>query len=144
MLPTSLNLPLTAEWEDSRGAVVVLRPVPVKFRYSVADPFAVVLDFATGAEQWVRWTFARDLLAEGLADYGDGVGEGDVFLGPDATLPWRVWLTVSSPSGVAAFAFRRSDLTAALGQTEALVPPGTESEFIDWNREFAVLGGEAA
>lgn len=140
MLPQSLNLPMWAELEDSSGEVIELRPVRVKFRYSTDDPYAVLLDFATGADQWVRWEITRDLLAAGL---GQDSGEGDVSVAPDSNLPWRVWITVSSPTGVAMFAFHRLDLEDALAQTEALVPTGTESTRIDWNREFGLLGGEA-
>jgi hypothetical protein len=141
MLPASLNIPMWAEWEDTSGEVIELRPIKVKFRYRADDPFAIVLDFAVGAEQWVRWSIARDLLTAGLREDS---GEGDVFIAPDSDLPWRVWLTLSSPTGVAMFAFHRPDLESALVKTEALVPTGSESERIDWNREFAVLGGEVA
>ncbi|GAB3008597.1 SsgA family sporulation/cell division regulator [Amycolatopsis acidiphila] len=141
MLPLNLNLTMWAEWEDTSGEVIELRPVQVKFRYRSDDPFAVLLDFAVGAEQWVRWEIARDLLAAGLMrDSGDG----DVYVAPDSDLPWRVWLTVSSPTGVALFAFHRPDLESALAQTEMLVPSGSESAQIDWNRELHLLGGEAA
>ncbi|WP_435582087.1 SsgA family sporulation/cell division regulator [Amycolatopsis thermoflava] len=147
MLPTSLNLPMWAELEDRSGEVIELVPVKVKFRYRTDDPFAVVLDFAVGAEQWVRWHIARDLLAEGLAlppRTPTSVGEGDVAVAGDLDVPWRVWISLSSPTGVADFAFKRASLVDALAKTEALVPIGTESDRIDWNREFAALGGEAA
>lgn len=141
MLPQSLNLPMWAEWEDTSGEVIELRPVRVKFRYRTDDPYAVLLDFATGVDEWVRWEMTRDLLVSGLQEDS---GEGDVFVAPDSDLPWRVWLTVSSPFGVAMFAFHRPDLESALAKTEALVPSGTESARINWNREFKLLGGEAA
>jgi len=147
MLPTSLNLPMWAELEDCSGEVIELVPVKVKFRYRTDDPFAVVLDFAVGAEQWVRWHIARDLLAEGLAippGSADNAGMGDVLVAPCLDVPWRVWISLSSPTGVADFAFKRASLVDALAKTEALVPIGSESDRIDWDREFAALGGEAA
>lgn len=146
MLPQSLNLPLWAELEDSSGEVIELRPVKVKFRYRTNDPYAIVLDFTVGAEQWVRWHIARDVFTDGLnvAPGQVDAGRGDVRIGPDPELPWRVWIFVSSPTGFAAFAFKREDLAAALAKTEALVPTGTESDRIDWAREWAAIAGEAA
>ncbi|MTD58761.1 SsgA family sporulation/cell division regulator [Amycolatopsis pithecellobii] len=141
MPPQSLNLPMWAELEDTAGEVIELRPIKVKFRYSTDDPYAVVLDFAVGVDEWVRWAIARELLAAGLREDS---GDGDVFIAPDSDLPWRIWLTVSSPTGVAMFAFHRPDLESALAKTEALVPSGTESTRIDWNHEFELLGGDAA
>lgn len=137
-LPKTLNLSLRAEIEDTSGEVIELRPIKVKFRYSTDDPYAVVLDIATGVDQWVRWTFARDLLLAGLvADSG----EGDVVIAPDSDLSSRVWLTVSSPRGTAVFAFYRADLESALALSESLVPSGSESARIDWERELALLAG---
>ncbi|NKQ54415.1 SsgA family sporulation/cell division regulator [Amycolatopsis sp. K13G38] len=148
MRPRSLNIPLWAKLEVCSGAVIELRPVKVKFRYSVDDPYAVLLDFAVGAEQWVRWELARDLLTTGLslpAGLGTvAAGAGDVLIGPDAERPWRFWITVSSPTGLARFSFRRRPVAAALAKTEALVPPGGESARIDWEREFALLAGGGA
>jgi hypothetical protein len=141
MLPRSLNLPMVAEIDTEAEGGALTRAVRVKFRYRADDPYAVVLDFATGVDDWVRWTLARDLLAQGLHA---GAGEGDVLIGPDGEAPGRVWITVSSPTGTARFAFRRADLAAALAKTQALVPPGSESVRIDWDRELALLGGEAA
>src|SRR4051794_3504968 len=130
MLPRALNMPMWAGFEDTSGEVIELRPLKVKFRYQVADPWAVVLDFGTGGQGWVRWVLARDLLIAGL-DLPTGpdtiaVGAGDVQVGPDPELSWRVWIDVASPSGAARFAFKRDDLQAALAKTEALVPTGHE------------------
>lgn len=141
-IPHDLNLSLRAEIEsETADGALMLRGIPVRFRYSVTDPYAVVLDIATGVDQWVRWIFARDLLTEGLTR---DCGEGDVFIAPDSELEWRVWITVSSPTGTAVFAFHRADLESALDMSEALVPSGRESERIDWEREMVLLaGGEA-
>ena len=136
MLPRSLNLPMWTAIETESE----LRAVRVTFRYSVKDPYAVVLDIATGMDDWVRWTFARDLLASGLQH---DCGEGDVVIGPDREHCGRVWITVSSPSGTARFAFHRADLDSALAKTHALVPTGTETARIEWNRELTLLGGDA-
>ncbi|GHF74195.1 hypothetical protein FHX82_002099 [Amycolatopsis bartoniae] len=137
----SLTLPLWAEWEDASSEVLELRPIRVKFRYRSDDPFAILLDFAVGSELWVRWTIARELLADGLVQDS---GEGDVHIAPDSDLSSRVWLAFSTPTGVAVFAFQRSDLETALAETEVLVPIGSESALIDWDRELKHLRGDAA
>lgn len=112
-------------------------PVRAVFLYRDADPYAVTLAFEAGPLRWVSWTFARDLLAAGLAATS---GEGDVRITPDNGDDTRVWLHVASPSGAACFAFQRADLERALDDAEHLVPEGTEAEHFDWDREIAKLG----
>lgn len=140
MKPRSVNRRVSAAVEQDCGAELVLVPVPVFLRYDITDPYAVVLDIGTKG-RWVAWHLSRDLLAEGL-HYG--VGEGDVYVAPDSDDADRVWVVLSSPTGTAHLALVRHEVAAALEQTNQLVKPGTESALIDWNRELALLGGEAA
>lgn len=115
-------------------------PLRVDLVYRTSDPFAVELRFHTGS-QWVHWYIARDLLTDG-ALCGDG--EGDVQITPDAHDWSRVWLRMSSPTGVAAFEFARVDLDQFTDAVETLVPRGTEGELIDWDREISSWLGEVA
>ncbi|OXM70739.1 MULTISPECIES: SsgA family sporulation/cell division regulator [Amycolatopsis] len=147
MIPQSLTVPVWAELLDTSGEVIELAPLKVVVRYRADDPYAIGLDFEVGSDVWVCWLLARDLLARGLALEplsGDQVGDGDVVISPARDVPWRVWIELRSPSGAGRYAFKRDTLAEILAKTEALVPPGTESGRIDWDRELTALGGEAA
>ncbi|WP_020673863.1 SsgA family sporulation/cell division regulator [Amycolatopsis nigrescens] len=115
-------------------------------RYDPADPFAVVLAFRSGDENWVEWLLSRELLAEGLllaAGEDVSVGEGDVRISPDCELAGRVWIGLSSPDGAATLALERAELEHALDATEALVPAGSETA--GWDPDWPLLllsGGE--
>ncbi|HVV10551.1 SsgA family sporulation/cell division regulator [Amycolatopsis sp.] len=135
----SVNRLVSAQIEQDRAGDLVLVPVRVFLRYDVTDPFAVVLDFTTAAGL-VTWHLSRDLLIEGL-EYG--VGDGDVYVAPDSELADRVWVVLTAPTGTAHLAFVRPELVAVLAETRRLVPQGSESGLIDWNRELALLGGAA-
>jgi hypothetical protein len=101
--------------------------------YDPRDPYAVRARFATGTEGSVEWTFARDLLTEGLQRPS---GEGDV----------RVWpahgdlnVALSSPSGQALFEAPRDEVAAFLSRTYRAVPVGRESEVVDLDAELALI-----
>ena len=63
----------TAGWIRSD---VEVETVDVALRYDPADPYAVHIDVA-GPDRHLSWTFARDLLADGLRSM-TAVGEGAV------------------------------------------------------------------
>ena len=63
----------TAGWIRSD---VEVETVDVALHYDPTDPYAVRVDIA-GPDRDVSWTFARDLLADGLRSM-TAVGEGDV------------------------------------------------------------------
>jgi hypothetical protein len=122
-----------------------LGPVRVNLRYTADDPHAVILDIATPQRSgWVRWQMARDLLADGL---NAPTGEGDVHVSPVEVAPGErgdtVAVELSSPEGVVLLVFDRAPLEKVLDEIECLVPAGTESDRIDWDAEFAALGGGA-
>lgn len=118
--------------EPRPGAALI--PLRTTFTYRAADPYAVVLTFRTGRNEWVLWTLARELLGAGLVATS---GDGDVSISPDNADPARVWITFRSPSGRAAIAFDRNDLERALCASESIVPLGTEADRIDWTAELA-------
>ncbi|MER5884613.1 SsgA family sporulation/cell division regulator [Streptomyces sp. NPDC001941] len=106
-------------------------PLPVggvQLTYRTDDPFAVELRFPEPApdEPAVRWTFARDLLREGL--HG-AAGIGDVRLAPCA--PGWLRLTLSSPYGQASVELHRRAVRDFVRAADDLVPPGTETTRID-------------
>ena len=110
------------------------------FTYDARDPFAVTLTL-TGAG--VDWALARELLADGV---NAGTGEGDVYVCPDIHGKATVWVTLFGETSTLILGFSRSDIERALDAMERIVPEGSESDRVDWSREFGwlVSGGEAA
>jgi hypothetical protein len=54
-------------------------PVDALLRYDASDPYAVHVGFHTGGDDVVEWTFARQLLTDGVTR---SIGEGDVQVWP--------------------------------------------------------------
>ncbi len=116
-------------------------PVRAGMRYDVSDPYAVLVSFHTGPADGeggdVEWTFARQLLTDGVAGQ---VGEGDVQVWPSTSAGSPVvCLALSSPSGKALFEIPLSHLVDFLGRTYAAVPTGQESMHVDVDAELALL-----
>jgi len=92
---------------------------------------------ATGGEEVVEWTFARQLIVDGL---DAPAGMGDVRVWPVAedhgTL---VALALCSPSGEALFEVPRIALSDFLARTCAEVPVGYEDDYIDIDAELVSL-----
>ncbi|MFF7458445.1 SsgA family sporulation/cell division regulator [Kitasatospora sp. NPDC008115] len=104
------------------------RDLHVECRYETGDPFAVRLDF--GADEGAVWVVARDLLAAGLRG---PVGEGDVRIEPSGTGE-HVFIALGCRDGVALLKAPTRPLARFLRATGRLVPVGTESDRIDWDR----------
>lgn len=118
-------------------------PVRAGLSYDATDPYAVTVAFHTGAGgngDVVQWTFARQLLTDGVTA---PVGQGDVQVWPahDAADTPVVCLSLSSPSGKALFELPVSELVEFLTMTYAAVATGSESEHIDLDAELAALLG---
>lgn len=112
-------------------------PVAADVRYDVDDPYAVRVAFHTGGSDLVEWTFARQLLTDGVTR---PVGEGDVQVWPaDSAAQPCVNLCLSSPSGRAQFEIPLLGLVEFLSRTYAAVPTGTESDYVDVDAELALL-----
>ena len=109
--------------------------------YDRADPFAVRMTFPAAATLEgveVCWTFARELLTEGLTRR---VGDGDVRVRPygyDRTV-----LEFHAPEGTALVHVHSQDLRRFLSRTAALVPLGEEERYVDLDHDLAVLMGDA-
>ena len=115
-------------------------PVRAVLRYNQTDPYAVQVSFHTGSavgEDVVQWTFARQLLGDGIALAS---GEGDVQVWPSSNgFETVVCLSLSSPSGRALFEVPVEALADFLAQTYAAVPTGSESDHVDLDAELALL-----
>ncbi|MFI8822266.1 SsgA family sporulation/cell division regulator [Streptomyces sp. NPDC053431] len=101
-------------------------PVPARLAYRVDDPYAVHITFHVGSEHPVNWTFARELLVEGVFR---PCGHGDVRVWPTKADGQNVILmALSSPDGDALLEAPSAQVSAWLERTLRAVPPGTESE----------------
>ncbi|MFE4540576.1 SsgA family sporulation/cell division regulator [Streptomyces scopuliridis] len=101
-------------------------PVPARLVYRTDDPYAVHITFHIGSDTPVKWTFARELLVEGVFR---PCGHGDVRIWP-TKVGGRTVLCValSSPDGDALLEAPCPAVSAWLERTLRIVPPGTESE----------------
>ncbi|MYY02766.1 MULTISPECIES: SsgA family sporulation/cell division regulator [unclassified Streptomyces] len=100
-------------------------PVPARLTYRTQDPYAVHITFHIGSDSPVYWTFARDLLVEGVFR---PCGQGDVRIWPtkiDGNSVICVALT--SPDGNALLEVPSAAVTVWVERTLRVVPPGTES-----------------
>ena len=112
-------------------------PVLAETTYDQSDPYAVRVAFHTGGSDVVEWTFARSLLTDGVTH---PVGEGDVQAWPSHSAGRPVvCLSLSSPSGRALFEAPLAELVEFLTKTYAVVPTGSESDFVDVDAELALL-----
>lgn len=113
-------------------------PVRAGLRFLATDPYAVQVAFHTGAaNDVVEWTFARQLLTDGVTA---PVGQGDVQVWPSSTLGDPVvCLSLSSPSGKALFEVPLPELVDFLAMTYDAVPTGCESDYVDVDAELALL-----
>ncbi|GAB3128080.1 SsgA family sporulation/cell division regulator [Streptomyces calidiresistens] len=98
--------------------------VPTRLRYRSEDPYAVQVTFHVNSPVPVNWTFARDLLVEGVVRPSGG---GDVRVRP-AEVGGRsvVSLELTSPDGDALLQAPAEPLSAWLEQTLLAVPVGAE------------------
>ncbi|OIJ99508.1 SsgA family sporulation/cell division regulator [Streptomyces monashensis] len=101
-------------------------PVPARLVYRSDDPYAVHITFHINSESPVHWTFARDLLVEGVFR---PCGHGDVRVWPTkADGRSVVLIALSSPDGDALLEAPIPQVSAWLERTLTAVPPGTEGE----------------
>jgi hypothetical protein len=101
-------------------------PVPARLAYRTDDPFAVHITFHVGSDAPVNWTFARELIVEGVFR---PCGHGDVRIWPTKINGRSViCLALSSPDGNALLEVPSSPVAAWLERTLRVVPPGSEHE----------------
>lgn len=137
--PLTLTQPVTLELIDATGDST---PIEAELQYDPRDPYAMTTVFMTGHSQ-VRWTFGRDLLAEGLFQ---PAGDGDVHVWPclDAGGHAVVIIELCSPDGEALVQAKSGDLTSFVERMTKAVPPGAESEHINVDATItAIFAAEA-
>ncbi|MBB5117772.1 hypothetical protein FHS36_001178 [Streptomyces eurocidicus] len=101
-------------------------PVPARLSYRSADPYAVHISFHVTSDSPVNWTFARELLVEGVFRPS---GHGDVRVWPTHTDGRSlVCMALSSPDGEALLEAPASPVAAWLERTLRAVAPGSEPE----------------
>nr|MYU47859.1 SsgA family sporulation/cell division regulator [Streptomyces sp. SID7803] len=83
-------------------------PVPARLTYRTEDPYAVHITFHITSDSPVYWTFARDLLVEGVFR---PCGQGDV----------RIWPTKVDGNSVICVALTSPDGNALLEVPSAAV-----------------------
>ncbi|MFE7773171.1 SsgA family sporulation/cell division regulator [Streptomyces sp. NPDC057445] len=112
-------------------------PVPARLTYRTADPYAVHITFHIGSEHPVHWTFARELLVEGVFR---PCGNGDVRIWPTKVEGRSVvLLALTSPDGEALLEASAAQLSAWLELTLRAAPPGSEAGQIAFDDELAEL-----
>lgn len=101
-------------------------PVPARLTYRTEDPYAVHITFHIGSDFPVHWTFARELLVEGVFR---PCGNGDVRIWPTKIERRSViCVALTSPDGDALLEAPSGAVAAWVERTLRLVPPGTETE----------------
>ncbi|RFU82386.1 SsgA family sporulation/cell division regulator [Streptomyces triticagri] len=112
-------------------------PVPARLAYRASDPYAVHITFHIGSEQPVNWTFARELLVEGVFR---PCGHGDVRIWPTKVDGRSVVLmALTSPDGDALLEAPAAIVSAWLERTLRVVPPGTEQDRLSLDEVLADL-----
>jgi hypothetical protein len=104
-------------------------PVLSRLSYHAEEPFAVTVAFRTERGRWIEWTFARELLVEGL---DEPAGLGDVRVRPDLSADEDfLTLEIESPDGYASFELEIEDVRTFLDASYELVPLGEEAAYFD-------------
>lgn len=100
-------------------------PVPARLAYRSDDPYAVHIAFHINSDFPVHWTFARELLVEGVFR---PCGHGDVRVWPTKVKGRSmVLMALSSPDGDALLEAPTPQVSAWLERTLRAVPPGAEA-----------------
>jgi hypothetical protein len=104
-------------------------PVPARLVYRSDDPYAVHIAFHIGSDAPLSWTFARELLLEGVFR-PSGVGDVRVWPGKAGGRN-LVCLALRSPDGDALVLAPAQAVAAWLERTLRVVPPGSEGDHLD-------------
>ncbi|MCX5140553.1 MULTISPECIES: SsgA family sporulation/cell division regulator [unclassified Streptomyces] len=112
-------------------------PVPARLTYRTDDPYAVHITFHIGSDVPVHWTFARDLLVEGVFR---PCGHGDVRIWP-TKIDRRsvICVALTSPDGNALLEVPSVAVATWVERTLRAVPPGTETERLGIDEALAEL-----
>lgn len=122
----SVTQSVTMDCVDSAGQAMSLE---AELGYHPADPYAVTATFQTSGGD-VVWTFARDLMIQGLTA---PAGDGDVHCWPCLDNSGRavVIIELNSPDGELLVQVPTEDLYRFVNRTLSAVPAGNESDYLD-------------
>ncbi|GAA3811550.1 SsgA family sporulation/cell division regulator [Streptomyces chiangmaiensis] len=106
--------------------------VPVRFSYACADPYAVQVSFNITPDRVVHWTFARELLDQGMKA---AVGLGDVRVAPiGPLLDQHFSIELQPPDGYARLEGPVAPIKAWIAKTHEAVPAGSETALVNIDR----------
>ncbi|MER7742935.1 SsgA family sporulation/cell division regulator [Streptomyces sp. NPDC096538] len=106
--------------------------VPARFLYVSTDPYAVQVTFNITPDRGAQWTFARELLDQGLKTTA---GTSDVRIAPiDPSQGHDFAIEFESPSGFARFEGFADPIKSWIARTYEVVPVGSESSFLEVDR----------
>jgi hypothetical protein len=107
------------------GREALMHPMRTRFIYRTSDPYAVEARFRAEESDETVWTFARELLRDGLER---SAGQGDVSLWPDtaASGEKRLFIRLTSPEGTALLSAADIDVRLFVEATGTLVEYGAE------------------
>ncbi|HKS45894.1 MAG TPA: SsgA family sporulation/cell division regulator [Amycolatopsis sp.] len=103
-------------------------PVFSRWSYEESDPYAITLAFRGDRGQWVKWSFGRDLVINGLIE---PAGLGDVRVHPDLAESDLLMIELESPHGYAVVEMAREDAERFVTATLEAVPLGAEKVDVD-------------
>jgi len=134
ILAHTITQGLSVNLRSVEGFVV---PVATELSYDSIDPYAMTIAFHTSATPIV-WTFARELLSEGLLE---PTGDGDVHVWPGLDDQGVAVVTVElcSPDGDALVEIRTTDAATFLDRTHAVVAAGDETRHLDLDGVIAAI-----
>jgi hypothetical protein len=113
--------------------------VSARLRYDTNDPYAVTLTFRDREGQAFDWTFARELLSDGVFS---PTGQGAIRVWPgENRLRGQLCIAIGHSPEACQLTAPRSKIVTFLRKTEALVPFGYEGGFMtmDLDEELARL-----
>jgi hypothetical protein len=112
-------------------------PVQARLSYRTDDPYAVHITFHIGSDNPVNWTFARELMVEGVFR---PCGHGDVRIWPTKVDGHAVLcVALSAPDGDALLELPASAVSAWMERTLRIVPPGAEADQLGLEEGLAAL-----
>ncbi|MEU1107278.1 SsgA family sporulation/cell division regulator [Streptomyces tibetensis] len=116
------EMPMLIHHEEHETLTHTLR---TWFTYRASDPYAVEARFRAEESDETVWTFARELLVEGLERRA---GQGDVTLWPERTPSGqrRLFIRLSSPEGTALLSAAAVDVRLFVEAADTLVEYGAE------------------
>ncbi|HET7529458.1 MAG TPA: SsgA family sporulation/cell division regulator [Mycobacteriales bacterium] len=135
-LPRTITTPLALTVSTGTGEA----ELDAELRYDPADPFAVSLAIGVDCGEPVVWTFARELLADGV---NSPSGEGDITIEPDMSDGFSIndrQLRITLATDCMATMLAPADrIVEFLVETFAVVPTGAELDRVDLDAEIAAL-----